>query len=76
MSGSGAGGSLNNAFASGETRTFNGSWDQTDLQGQPVTTGQYSVKMWFYADTIDGVNFSLAERESQLAAAPITITIR
>lgn len=71
--GSFPGGSFNVTFAPGETKTFNGTWDQTDLQGAAVPSGQYSLKVWLLASDVN--HALVSDAQTQLSASPVQITI-
>jgi hypothetical protein len=65
----------NLSFQPGETRSFALNWDQTDLQGNSVAIGQYTLKLWFAPDTINGTDVSAQAAEANWSANDIAVTI-
>jgi hypothetical protein len=63
-------------YVPGETKTFNVTWPQTDINGVAVPVGVYTVAAWVPAISINGTVISPQYAQANLAAAPIQITLQ
>lgn len=60
----------------GETKSFEDTWLQTNVQGNQVAPGQYTVIYWLTAGQVDTISLTQAEAEQHLAANPIEIALQ
>ena len=58
-----------------ETITLTVEWDQKAQDGSPVSAGTYSIKTWMNPGTMTGGDPTEAQREANLFAPPIEVTL-